>query len=268
MDMADKPENNLPKVPPFHIPGASNQHAEEPVSKSAHMVGASKPISNRNNHYPSPRGMLSVLILLVSILSLGIAMAGAAWVAIDVFTKGLDNQVGVFPKLIAVGLAYIIGWIVSIFGVRVLGHLTLPFVIKAFAWITIIGICGLQIAIISKLFNQSYSNLKFIIYLLMMGIGLLALIGFHLIVENHNLVPFSFPVLAVSLVHLIVIVSHYVFADLPADKYVYFWSDAFFFLFTSTVGVLMLAHFGLLNGVRRFIDRKFNPKDNQFVPPN
>ena len=266
--MADKPENNLPKVPPFLIPGASNRHPGEPLLKNAHVVGISKSTPNRNNHYPSPRGMLSVMILLVSIFTLGIAMAGAAWIAIDVLTKGLENQIGIFPKILAVGMAYIIGWIVSLFGVRVLGHLTLPFVIKAFAWITLMGICGLQIAIILKLFNQSYSNLKFILYLLMMGIGLLALIGLHLIVENHNLVPFSFPVLAVSLVHLILIVSHYVFADLEADKYIYFWSDAIFFLFTSVVGVLMLAHLGILSGFRRFIDRMFNPKDNQFVPPN
>ena len=40
--MADKPENNLPKVPPFLIPGASNQHAEEPPLKNAHVVQAPK----------------------------------------------------------------------------------------------------------------------------------------------------------------------------------------------------------------------------------
>ena len=103
---------------------------------------------------------------------------------------------------------------------------------------------------------------------MMMGTGFLALVGFHLIVEKHNLVPFSFPILAVSLFHLILIVAHYVFPELEEDKYIYFWGDAAFFLFTTTMGVLMLAHFGLLNGMRDLIDNKFNPKDNLFVPPN
>lgn len=264
--MADKPENNLPKVPPFHIPGASNQHAEEPPPQNAYVVRAPKGSTSHNQHL-SQRGALSMVLLLVCVLSLGIAMAGAAWVAFDVFDKGLDNQVGILPKIVAVGLAYGIGWFVSIFSVRVLGHLTLPFVIKAFAWITLAGICSLQIAIIFKLYDQSYSNLKFVIYLLMMGIGILALIGIHLIVENHNLVPFAFPILAISLFHLILIVIHYVFTDLAVDKYAYFWSDAFFFLFTTVVGILVLTHLGMLNGLRRFINHIFKPKDNLFIPP-
>ena len=258
--MADKPKNNLPKVPPFVIPGASDRHAEGPSPQNAHVVQPPKP-SAKKEDFVSQRGMVSVTILLVSFLSFGIAMAGAAWVAFDVFDKGLENQIGILPKIVAIGLAYVIGWIVSIFSVRVLGHLTLPFVIKTFAWVTLAGICVLQVAIILKLFNQSYSNLKFTIYLLMMGIGLLALIGFHLIVENHNLVPFAFPILAVSLFHLILIVSHYVFATLEEEKYAYFWSDSIFFIFTTVVGVLMLSHLGMLNGIRRFIARTFSPNN-------
>ena len=101
---------------------------------------------------------------------------------------------------------------------------------------------------------------------MMMGAGLLALVGFHLIVEKHSLVPFSFPILIVSLVHLFVIVLHYVFVKLKPEKYIFFWGDTIFFLFTTIMGILMLAHFGILNGMRGLIDRKFNPKDNPFVP--
>lgn len=258
-DMADKPKNNLPKVPPFIIPGASNQPADEPAPQSAYVVQTPKPPSKKNQQV-SEQGAICVIVLFVSILSFGTAMAGAAWVTFDVFDKGLENQVGIVPKIVAIGLAFLIGWIVSIFSIRMLGHLTLPFVIKAFAWVTLAGICVLQIAIIQRLYEQSYSNFKFAIYLLMMGIGLLALIGFHLLVENHNLVPFAFPILIVSLFHLILIVIHYVFTQLEESKYAYFWSDATFFLFTTVLGVLMVSHLGMLNGARRFINRVFNPK--------
>ena len=256
--MADKPKNNLPKVPPFVIPGASNQQAEEPVPRNAHVVQPPKP-SNKKKQQMSQHGVLCMTILLVSFLSFGIAMAGAAWVAFEVFDKGLESQIGILPKIVAIGLAYVIGWIVSIYGVRILGHLTLPILIKAFAWVTLAGICILQIAIVLKLYNQSYSNTKFVVYLVMMVIGLFALIGFHLLLENHNLVPFAFPILIASLFHLIMIVSHYVFTDLEEDKYAYFWSDALFFLFTTIIGVLILSHSGILNGVRGFIGRTFRP---------
>jgi len=261
--MADKSKNNLPKVPPFVIKGTSGKTGQEPVSQPRPTNG---PPVNRNGQ-PSQRGMLNAMILMVSLVSVGTAMTGAAWIALDVLSKGLDNQIGILPKILAVGLAYVIGWIVSVFGIRVSGHLILPFVIKAFAWITLAGLCFLQVAIILKLFNQSYSFIKFIIYLLMMGTGLLALVGFHLIIENHNLVPFSFPILAVSLFHLVLIVAHYVFPELEEGKYIYFWGDAAFFLFTTVTGVLMLAHLGILKGFRSFMDRTFNPKDNPFVPP-
>lgn len=260
------PKKDLPKVPPFIIPGASNNHEDAPNVQPAHVINGPAQPPRNNNHYPSARGMLVVTVLVVSLLSVGIAMAGGAWIAVDALSKGLENQVGVLPKVLAVGMAYLIGWVVSIFGVRVVGHLILPFIVKAYAWFTLAGICALQIAIITKLFNQSYTPFKFSIYLVMMGTGLLALIGFHLILENHSLAPFSFPILIASLGHLVVIVLHYVFVELPPENYAYFWGDAIFFLLTTVVGVLMLAHFGVLNGFRNMIDRMFNPKNDHFIP--
>ena len=78
--MADKPKNNLPKVPPFIIPGASNQYAEEPTPQAAHVVQAPKPAA-RNNNGLSQQGMFSSLILLISVISLGVAMISGAWFA-------------------------------------------------------------------------------------------------------------------------------------------------------------------------------------------
>ena len=222
---------------------------------------------NRNGRL-SQRGMLSVMSLLISLLSLGLSMLAGAWVAFGILTEGLVNQVGMSTRILVVGLAYGIGWIVSLFGIRVLGNLILPIFIRVYAWVTLVGICVLQIAIIVKLFSQAYSFTKFNLYMLMMGASLIALIGLHLIIEKHNLVPFSFPLLAISLAHLILIVFHYVFVPLEADKYRYIWGDVFFFLFTGAVSGLMLAHLGLLNGFRNRIDRTFDDQNKHFVPPN
>jgi len=146
--------------------------------------------------------------------------------------------------------------------------LILPFIIKGYALIILVGICALQIAIITRLFKQQYNINKFTLYLLMFGAGLVALVGLHLIIEKHNLIPFSIPILAISLMHLVLIVVHYVFLPLEASQYRYIWGDAVFFLFTGVVSTLMLAHLGLLNGFRNGIDGIFNAKNGHFMPPN
>ena len=260
--MTDKKED-LPKVPPFIIKGTSGKAAKEPASQPRPV---NQPLMKRNGQ-PSQRGMLSVLVLIISLFSLGIAMLGGAWVAIDILANGLGNQIGLGPKVIAVALAYLFGWIVSMFGARILGNLLLPTLIKVYSYIVLAGICGLQFAIIVKLLQQEYNLTKFGMYMIMMSSGLIALIGLHLILENHSLVFYAFPILAISLAHLFLIVFHYVFLEKVEENFVYFWGDAAFLLFMSTIGGLMLAHFGLLDEVRELIDHIFNQKNTQFVPP-
>lgn len=79
----------------------------------------------KRNDGPSQRGMLSVLVLIISFFSLGIAMLGGAWVAGDILVNGL---------------AYIVGWVVSLFGSRILGNLVLPTFIKICSYITLAGV--------------------------------------------------------------------------------------------------------------------------------
>lgn len=78
-DMADKQKEEFPKVPPFHIVGASGKEVESftevpPPPKS--------PV--QKNAYPSERGMLNLSMTLISTISLGIAMLSGAW-----FTYGI-----------------------------------------------------------------------------------------------------------------------------------------------------------------------------------
>ena len=262
--MAGNPKNNIPKVPPSVINGASGKATREPGTRPRSV----KRSSMRSNGQPSQRGMLSVMSLLISLFSLGLSMAGGAWIALGVLADGLSDQVGITTRIVVVGLAYTIGWFVSLFGIRILGNLILPFFIKAYALIVLVGVCALQIAIITRLFKQQYDITKFTLYLLMFGAGMVALVGLHLIIEKHNLIPFSIPILAISLMHLVLIVVHYVFLPLEAEMYGYIWGDAVFFLFTGVVSTLMLAHFGLLNGFRNGIDKFFNAQNGRFMPPN
>jgi hypothetical protein len=287
--MADKSKNNLPKVPPFIIPGASNQYEEKPTSQAAHVVQAPKSTA-RSDQQASQQGMLSSLILLISVLSLGIAMISGAWFAYSVLSapekdpdapeiqenippdatgsesnpsKTADEANDVLSKVIVVGLAYAVGWIFSVIGVRSLGNLILPYAIQIYAWVVLGGILILQILIIYRLYQQEYLLWNYIRYLLLFGAGLIALVGLHVILEEHSLVPFGVIILLASLGHLYAFVYHYVFVAEVAHERV--WGDIIFFFVTTTVSILMLAHLGLLNGARRLIDRMFTPKNNHFV---
>ncbi len=213
--------------------------------------------------------MLSVAIFLISSLSMGIALAGGAWVGYGVLQNGIggyhvDELLG---GIVAAGLAYAVGWVVGLFGIRMLGNFILPIAMRVYAWVVLGGLALLQMAIISKLFKQVYSTEKFIYYLILFGVGLVALIGIHLLIEDHSMVPFSFPILIISLSHLYLIVFHYIFVPSENVKYEYLWGDGIFFLITAIVGVLMLAHLGVLSGFRDTISNAFSEKTNRFVPP-
>ena len=116
-NMADN-KNDLPKVPPFIIKSTSGKTVQEPASQPRPV----QPPTRRNDE-PSQRGMLSVLILIISVLSLGVSLLGGAWVAIDILARGMSNQVGLFPKILAIGLAYMVGWVVSLFWLSHTGKL-------------------------------------------------------------------------------------------------------------------------------------------------
>ena len=257
--MADKSKNNLPKVPPFIIPGASNQYGEKPSPQTEHVVQAPKS-TTKIDQQAIQQGMFSSMILLISIISLGVAMLSGAWFAYSVLTSDSGD---ILSKVIVVGLAYIVGWIFSVIGVRSLGNLILPYAIQVYAWVVLGGILVLQVLIIYRLYQQEYFFWNYIRYLLLFGAGLIALVGLHVILERHSLVPFGVIILLASLGHLYAIVYHYVFETIVAYQFV--WGDVIFFFVTTLVSILMLAHLGLLNGLRRLIDRMFSPKNNQFV---
>lgn len=260
------PNNNHHQTPPFIFDDAPPPAMNGPA-------GQPRPLPKpppQNNGYPSERGMLSVAIFLISSLSMGIALAGGAWVGYRILQNGLaDYEIGgLFAGIAAAGLAYGVGWVVGLFGIRMLGNFILPFAMKAYAWITLIGLAVLQMAIISKLFKQVYSTERFIFYVILFGAGLAALIGIHLLIEDHSLVLFSFPILIISLSHLYLIVFHYIFIPSENVKYEYLWGDAIFFFITAIVGVLMLAHLGVLSGFRDTISNSFSENTNRFVPPS
>ncbi len=256
-----------------------------PPGKHASGATPSRPAPKRNSLSVSPRGMLSVTALLISLISLAIAMTGGGAMAYGVLvapnantTTSLtgsnaistgedakpDNPIGiedVVAKLVALGLAFAIGWLVALFGIRVLGNLVMTFFIKFYSWAILAGICVLYIVIIGKLYEQDFKLERFVIYILVMVAGLVALIGLHLLIEGQRMASFSIPILIISLAHLYIIVYHYVFAPNDAS---FIWYDTIYLLFMGLISSLMLARLGLLAPLRNKIDGMFREGNGKF----
>lgn len=207
-------------------------------------------------HRLSQRGMLSILMLLASIGALGIALLSGAWLVFDILGAGLENSLPTLPaKALVIGLAYGVGWVTAMVAIRVYGNLVLPFIIHYLIWGCLIGVCALYVLILQRLYDQAYNMLRFWAYLIIMASGLSAMIGLHLIVEDHDLRPLSIPLLVISMIHLGLIVFRYVFTVAnPA----YLVTDLIFFIAMGSFGYLMLAHLGLLAPVRRQLTYYFD----------
>lgn len=205
----------------------------------------------------SQRGLLSIAMLLFSVGGLAIAMLAGLKMVYDVFTVGLLNSLsGMGIKVIVVGLAYMVGWSTAMLAIRVYGNLVLPFIINLFIWGCLIGICVLYLLILQRLFSQQYDAARFMAYLLIMGAGLAAMVGLHLIIEGHNLRPLALPLLIINLIQLGLIVLRYVFTSNANPAFLI--NDLVFFAVMTAASVFMLAHIGLLAPLRARLTNYFD----------
>lgn len=211
---------------------------------------------SRNGNRLSQRGMLSLLMLLASMGALSFALIGGAKLILDIFSIGLFNSLsGISTKAVVVGLAYAVGWITAMIAIRVYGNLVLPFVINFLTWGCLIGVCALYVLILQRLYDQAYDLPHYFAYLMVVATGLAAMVGLHLIIEDHDLRPFSIPLLIISLIQLGLIVFRYVFTDANPT---FLWKDLFFFLSMAAFAYLMLAHIGLLKPLRTRLTNYFD----------
>lgn len=199
------------------------------------------------NGHVSQRGMLSLAMSLVSLAALGIAMLGGAKLAYDLLANPDRVKTSLLAAVIALGITYALGWLAAMVAIRVYGNLILPILLNLVMWVCLAGVCYLYVEILQRLYLQQYDFGRFLKYVLVMLAGLTVLVGLHLVIEDHNLRPFSIPLLFTSLIHLGLIVLRYVFVG---GKFIYIFGDLFFLFGMSAFSILMLAHVGLLDPLR------------------
>jgi hypothetical protein len=212
--------------------------------------------SSLMGHRLSQRGMFSILMLMASLGALGIALLSGAKLVFDILGAGLENSLPTLPaKALVIGVAYAVGWVTAMIAIRVYGNLVLPFIIHFLMWGCLVGVCALYVLILQRLYDQNYNWLRFWAYLVIMSSGLGAMVGLHLIIEDHDLRPFSIPLLTISLIHLGLIVFRYVFTQANSA---YLLTDLVFLGVMGSFGYLMLAHLGLLSPLRRQLTYYFD----------
>jgi len=253
-NMSDK-KNNFPKVYPFIQP----KPADKPVTNPP------TPPRKPANSKVSERGLLSVLTLILGIGALTVALGGGGKLILDILNEGLVDALGlIWVKAIVLVLAYAFGWAAAAVSIRVYGNLILSTIIKVYTWATLGGVCVLYIIILKRLFQQSYDPPHYWAYLVTTAAGLAALVGLHLILEDHDLRPYAIPLLVINLGQLGLIVVRYVFVG--EAKILYLWGDLFFFVTMTAFSVLMVAHIGILMPFRRRITKFFDMNSTVIRP--
>lgn len=161
-------------------------------------------------------------------------------------------------KLLWVAIPFLVGWIVSLIDIRVLNNLVLPLIIRLFMWLALVGILAIYVRTINRLYIEAFSASHYLRYSLVFIAGFALLVSLHLLLEDHDLRPYSMPILIMTLIHLLVAVIHYVFQD--GDP-AFAMGDMVYFFFMLFMFILMSLHLGLLNPLRRTVDRLFQQSE-------
>jgi hypothetical protein len=196
--------------------------------------------------------------MFVSLAAVTAALLGGTKIIRDVLGDGLENSLGKMPVVIGVlGFTFFFGWATGLVSIRGFENRLYPIVIKIYAWAVLAAAGILYIKVIQKLYMLGYNNLRFGMYLALLIGVLFVLLCLHLLVEGHDLRPFAIPLLVISVVHLFLIVYHYVFEGVDEGMGIYALGDFTVFVLMITASGLMLMHGGALAPLREMISGLF-----------
>ncbi len=243
----DDEKKELPKVFPF-VQEEQAHKKEQPAAPPSEF----KPKSR-----VSQRGMLSAVMLLLSLGALTVAMIAGAKLIFDIFSEGMASGLAHFgAKAVVLTLTYAFGWVTGLLSIRVYSNLILPIIIRIYTWGAMAAICILYLMIIQRLYRQSYDSAHYWAYLMIVFAALSALVGLHFLIEGLDLRMYAIPLLLVCLVHLAFIVARYVFTSDAKSEYLA--ADLLFLMAMVISSGLMLAHLGILTPLRNWLTRFFD----------
>ena len=212
----------------------------------------------------SMRSMLSFATMLVSLAAITIALGAGMILVKDILGEGSAEGWEKMPVKVAVlGFVFLFGWVTGLINIRGFGNSIYPFIVKLYTWGCLAAVGVLYIKIIQKLYIHSYTGARFVLYLAVLFAGLFVLFCLHLLMENHDLRPLAIPLLTISVIHLFIIVVHYVFVG-ESDG-IFALADFTVFILMIVISGLMLIHIGIFSPMRDaiggFFERKQKPEN-------
>jgi hypothetical protein len=204
--------------------------------------------------------MLSLATMIVSLGALSIALGGGLIIILDILEYGLANSMesNISVKMFVLGVTFFFGWGTGLVSIRVFRNRLYPVIVKIYAWACLAAVSFLYIKIIQKLYLQEYDKPRLGMYVIIMLGMLFVLLFLHLLLEKHDPSSFAIPLLIISVVHLFVIVYHYVFALGKEEvKALFVFGDFMFFVLMVTVSGLIIMNNNLLSPVRETISGIF-----------
>ncbi len=196
---------------------------------------------------------MGLVVMAIGWVILTIAMVGGAKVLWDVLSDGLVNTPAekLTAQVIALGLAFIIGWVISLINIRSMGNMILPQVIRIYILFTLAGIVIIYFRVADKLFREIFVSEQYLRYTIVLLAGLFVLAALHLLVEDFNARPLAFVLLISGMLHLFVIVIHYVFME---SKPAYIGGDVYFLVFILIMAGLLGSNLAFLNPIRNMLN--------------
>jgi hypothetical protein len=205
-------------------------------------------------------GLISIATMLVSLAAISIAMFGGVKLIFDILDSGIEGMKGIPVKIVVLAFSFVFGWATGLVSIRGFGNQLYPIIIKIYALGSLVATGFLYFKIIKKLYEMDYDAPKFGIYLIILIGVLFVLFCMHLLVEGHDLRPFAIPLLIISVIHLFVIVYHFVFIDGEDVSFFYVTCDFTVFILMITISGLMLLHIGIFSPVRSSLGVLFSTK--------
>lgn len=219
------------------------------------------PLVNIRLHRFSKRELLSLTMLTVSIGALTLFLWGGGVLLVSLF-NGLQRLLDIGIGAFVIGVAYLVGFLTALVAIRVYGNLTLPIIIHLYTWVYLFAVCGMYILIIQRLYMRSmyirsFDNPHYWISLMIVALGLGTVVGLHLVIEDHDLRPFSIPLLITNLFQLGLIVYRYAFSG-PNKDFDFLWQDLLLFFSMMAASFLMMANLSILAPVGTQITSLFD----------
>lgn len=176
----------------------------------------------------------------LSAAALLVDVAGLGKLAYDVVARGQLTDIGF--KLIVLVAVFLFGIGLGILSVRGFANTSVYVIARFYAW-TYLGICCISyLGIAFVLHQQHYTAGTFAALVVVLAAELLAVGALHVVIEEHDIRPFSLPLLAVCVVHALLIVYGYVFKGVPVSGFLA--GDLIVFIGMTLVSSAMLGEMG------------------------